>query len=573
MYAPGLRNGFVWDDTALVLRDPLIRSWRLLPEAFGHFLFLDATASDFYRPLQRLTFTADYSLYGFGAPWGWHLTSIAIHAAAAVALFFLCRRFLSHGWALAVAGLWAVHPVHTSAVTYIAGRADPLAALLGFSGLTFGLSSLERPWRAILAAACFFGALLSKESGVGFLLVWFLILVWQRVGWHTFGRWALLSMLVLWSYTTLRSSAERTRPPAPPQTPATIRPVLAARALAEYAGLVVFPRTLRMERDVTTAPQATYEDTVRNARLREYQSLLGVLLACALVVWWRRAWCRERDAALWLTAAALAWLPISNVISLNATVAEHWIYVPSAFLFLAAALSLRATFATRPAENITPRILPALRAIFAVWLLFLAVRTWQRQGDWRDQRTFLERTIAAGGDSARMRMNLGNLEFQEGRPANALAHYETALQRAPDQAMAWLALARVSMRTKDLSRAREALAKAERSPNLAPDILITRAAIDHLETGRDSGDLLRQATDLQPRNWPIRKRYLAHLDQSGRTAEAARELRDFLRDQPFRAESWQMLGTFLEKLGQPEAARAAHGQAALRDVRLTAVTR
>ena len=56
-YAPAVRNGFVWDDTALILRDPLIRSWRLIPEGFNHFLFTDAAASDFYRPLQRLTYT------------------------------------------------------------------------------------------------------------------------------------------------------------------------------------------------------------------------------------------------------------------------------------------------------------------------------------------------------------------------------------------------------------------------------------------------------------------------------------------------------------------------------------
>ena len=42
VYAPSLRNGFVWDDTALILRDPLIRSWRLIPEGFQHFLFTDA---------------------------------------------------------------------------------------------------------------------------------------------------------------------------------------------------------------------------------------------------------------------------------------------------------------------------------------------------------------------------------------------------------------------------------------------------------------------------------------------------------------------------------------------------
>jgi len=44
-YAPAVRNGFVWDDTALILRDPLIRSWRLIPEGFNHFLFVDATPS------------------------------------------------------------------------------------------------------------------------------------------------------------------------------------------------------------------------------------------------------------------------------------------------------------------------------------------------------------------------------------------------------------------------------------------------------------------------------------------------------------------------------------------------
>src|SRR5262245_54314617 len=145
VYWPALRNGFVWDDTALVLRDPLIRSWRLIPEGFRHFLFLDATASDFYRPLQRLTFTADYALFGFGAPWGWHLTSVCIHAAAAVALFFLGRKLSGeNAWlALAAALVWVVHPLQTSAVTYIAGRADPLAALFGFSALALALTSLE----------------------------------------------------------------------------------------------------------------------------------------------------------------------------------------------------------------------------------------------------------------------------------------------------------------------------------------------------------------------------------------------------------------------------------------------
>lgn len=65
VYAPALRAGFVWDDRALVLADPLIRSWRLLWEGFQHFLFTDAGGSDFYRPLQRLSYLVDYAAFVF----------------------------------------------------------------------------------------------------------------------------------------------------------------------------------------------------------------------------------------------------------------------------------------------------------------------------------------------------------------------------------------------------------------------------------------------------------------------------------------------------------------------------
>src|SRR5207245_9986458 len=117
-YAPAVRNGFVWDDTALVLRDPLIRSWRLIPEGFNHFLFVDATASDFYRPIQRLIYTIDYAAFAF-RPGPYHLTSVLWHGLAAIALlFFAVELLLSFGlergrcrlMALIAALVWAIHP-------------------------------------------------------------------------------------------------------------------------------------------------------------------------------------------------------------------------------------------------------------------------------------------------------------------------------------------------------------------------------------------------------------------------------------------------------------------------------
>ena len=184
-YAPALRNGFVWDDQALVLRDPLIRSWRLIWEGFQHFLFTDAAASDFYRPLQRLSYTLDYAAF-FVSPMGYHLVSILWHAAAAIALFYFAEEFLGlckmesrrrFGVAFLAALVWLLHPVQSAAVVYIAGRADPLAAAFGFCGLFLGLRMLRasenRKWVfGVGAALCFLASALSKEMGLIFLLLW-----------------------------------------------------------------------------------------------------------------------------------------------------------------------------------------------------------------------------------------------------------------------------------------------------------------------------------------------------------------------------------------------------------------
>ena len=47
-------------------------------------MFVDATASNFYRPIQRLSYTLEYAAFAF-RPMPYHLTSIICHAAAAIA--------------------------------------------------------------------------------------------------------------------------------------------------------------------------------------------------------------------------------------------------------------------------------------------------------------------------------------------------------------------------------------------------------------------------------------------------------------------------------------------------------
>ena len=571
IYAPALRNDFVWDDTALVFRDPLIRSWQLIPEAFDHFLFIDATPSDFYRPIQRLTYLADYAAFVF-EPAGYHLTSILCHLGATLALLLCANELLRgfdvdeqkrHRLAFIAALLWAVHPVQTAAVAYISGRADPLAAMFGFLGLYCGIraapATRAKRWLLhITTALLFLLSALSKESGLIFPILLLAIFV-LRKSWRQIASVSVALLFVAVSYGTLRLAAEHfpaptLRPPAPP----LVRPIIVARAFTEYTGLILFPASLHMDRDVESHPFGPSDASVRGAAWRELQTLLGVVLLIAAVYWLLRS--RKRDPAVFgcLILALFAYVPVSGAFPLNATIAEHWLYLPSAFLFLAAIVALsRFRIA-----------LPIAASVAGLLIVSLGARTFVYTFDWKNQRTFLERTIAAGGDSPRMLINLASQDLHEDRLDAAQQHLEAALRKEPDQPLAVINTAVVAIRKKEYDKARAILNRAKDLPVVDAQAHELFAILELLE--RDRVELLRfrLASRTGPPNWRIERRYIEALDQTGNTAAAIKELAACLQTQWYRAESWQMLSRLFSKSGATREATEALDQAKDYDVHL-----
>lgn len=580
-YVPALRNGIVWDDTALILRDPFIRSWRLIPESFQHFLFTDATASDFYRPIQRLTYTIDYAAYGV-RPFGYHLTSIAWHAAAAVALFFLAtellryfgveqrrNRFVSCGAAF----VWAIHPAHTGAVAYISGRSDALAAAFGFAGLAVGIWSRRvdgvRRWIGVaIAAALLLLSALSKEAGLTFLALWIVTFLLGR-NWKNVAHAAIASLFVLTIYLSLRLGAEHVPPEhihAP--APLLVRPILVARAFAEYTSLTFAPVNLHMERDVETHPNGFGDESLARSAWRELETLAGLILLSAFIYWLVRE--RKRDRAVFgcLVLAATTYLPVSGVVPLNATIAEHWLYLPSGFLFVAVALCVARVVASERRYSLRLRV--ATAAILTLWTLFIGARCFIRTFDWKDQRTFFENTIAAGGDSPRMLINLAGVEMEENRLDAAMVHLQAALAKEPDQPLAVLNLGAVAVKQGDYRAAHELLARATTMPLVAAQAHELLAVYANRENGTVDLLRLRLASRTGPSNWWIEKRYIKVLAQSVSIDRALAELQKCLQTQWYRAESWQLAGELLRKAGQQSQAEAAFANARRYDVRLSA---
>ncbi|MBI5423439.1 MAG: tetratricopeptide repeat protein [Opitutae bacterium] len=161
---------FLFDDvTSLGANESIRHLWPLVPGPLAPPVGGDTVSG---RPLLNLTFALSYAASG-QAVWSYHALNLAIHAAAALLLFGLVRRTLQTAplrdrfgaaadWlALAIAAVWALHPLQTESVTYLSQRAESLAALLAFATLY----AFVRGWFVAAFLACL-GGMAAKETTV-----------------------------------------------------------------------------------------------------------------------------------------------------------------------------------------------------------------------------------------------------------------------------------------------------------------------------------------------------------------------------------------------------------------------
>src|SRR6266567_5997616 len=204
-FLPVLRNGFVvWDDARNFVENPHFRGlgleqlrWMWTTFHMGH-----------YVPLSWMTLGLDYELWGMN-PTGYHLTSLLLHAANAVVVYFIARWVLEQTaapqwgqtpfeWSLtpfapfalvaAIAALlFALHPLRVESVAWATERRDVLSGFFYFSSILAYLRSRGKDeskrgyWIAVLLFVC---ALLSKATSMSLPAVLLILNVYpmRRIG-------------------------------------------------------------------------------------------------------------------------------------------------------------------------------------------------------------------------------------------------------------------------------------------------------------------------------------------------------------------------------------------------------
>ena len=175
VYGNVLTGDFIWDDQLQVVRNTNIRTLENVPRAFTSslwsFMYSKGGGENnrifdrYYRPLQTVTYILAYQL-GRLSPFVYHLINVILHSAATVLVYWLCLEVGLPSMAGLMAGaLFATHPVHTEAVSWIAGVGDLLCGIFYFAALAGFLrfNRSRRPGWLWMSSICFLAALFSKE--------------------------------------------------------------------------------------------------------------------------------------------------------------------------------------------------------------------------------------------------------------------------------------------------------------------------------------------------------------------------------------------------------------------------
>ena len=156
---PQVRAGLTWNTVVWTFRTPEALDW---------------------HPMTWLSYALDSQMFGLN-PAGYHTTNVLLHAANAVLLFLLLESATGLAWrSLAVAALFALHPINVESVAWIAERKTVLSMLFFLLALAAYGWYTRRPGigRYLAVTVAYALGLMSKAQVITFPFALLLLDYW-----------------------------------------------------------------------------------------------------------------------------------------------------------------------------------------------------------------------------------------------------------------------------------------------------------------------------------------------------------------------------------------------------------
>lgn len=544
--------GFVDYDDPVAVLDPVLRggfSWESI-----RFAFTEAPIN-LWHPLTYLTHILDFELFGLWAG-GHHLGNVLIHLASVLLLFAWLRRYTGReGLSLAVALLFAIHPLRVESVIWVTERKDVLS--LFFYLLTIWFYSAwakgEGPGRrrdyALALVAAVLG-ILSKPSLMTLPLVLLVVDLWplQRLAWADrrdgrllwrrvvekipFAILALIAAVVAWSTWSGNQFIGE-----PADLDLLLRAGFASLAYLTYLWRTFVPIDLVPFRSY---PLETPGVVMAGAFL---------LMLALTVLAFRRLARAPALAAGWLWFV-VAVLPASGLV----TISDH--FTPDRYTYLAH-IGLLVALVWGLAAWGKSRGFPPVAGwgVLCLVAAVFSILTDRQSRVWRDPGTLWTHTLAAAGSNYVAHNQLGLYYLHTGRAEDGIAELEKAIAANPRFPMPLANLARARANQGDLDEAVRLLREA--GPHL-PKREPFREELIALAVGAGRRDLAEGLwADIlaeHPRDVAKRIAAAGFAYQGGDLPGAARQYQAALEIDPVHAGAALNLAALLIKGGDPGAA-------------------
>jgi tetratricopeptide (TPR) repeat protein len=523
-FSPSLENDFVlWDDAGNFLYNPNFRGlgWRNILWMFTTFHLGP------YMPVTWLTLGADYLVWGLD-PFGYHLTSLVIHAGAAVLCYSVARRLIAaalsrgRGDTVVRAGsavaalLFAIHPLRVESVAWASERRDVVSGALALLTVLAYLRSTEderpRRWYRI-AVGCFTLAALAKAIVAPLPIVLLILDVYplkrlstapgaRRVRALVVEKAPFFAVAAVTGALAIVGQRHGGALASLTDVGLARRVAFSAYSMAFYLGKLVWP--------VNLSPLYARPDGVGVAPTLAAGATLVVITAAAVAL-------RRRFPGLLAAWAAylVLGLPVSGLVHTAFHIAaDRYTYLPAiGWSIVAGGLVALAWNRTAWRWASTALAILAVAALGAV--------TWRQTQFWRDTEA-LWRRAAAAAPSAFAYAALAEAQLERGADAEALESARRAL--ALDPASPWA------------------------NATLADVILSTGGRPD------DAVQLARRAVERGPALFVARFSLARALGEAGKTNDAIREYRAALQLDPTSVMAYNNLGVLLWRAGKTDEA-------------------
>jgi len=385
----------------------------------------------------------------------YHLFLVLLNAGCVILLYLLCNAlFKNRRLAFLASLIFAVHPIHTEAVSWISSGHYVFSSFFFIAAILFYVKSSRSILNFILALVSSVLCLLSGSAGITLpvmLIIYELFfrektvddLISSKVRLWILASITLICAFFAWALFLSRSNFMHKifyfRGPS--------YLIVTIKALAYYLKIIYLPLARGLYHPFA------YNTADINKISPAFFLSLGIIVISVFAFF--RCLKRHKPVSFGIAWFSITYLPYSNIIPICNIVSERYVYLPSAgiclilaYLFLKVWDIININYQGRRAL----RIIAMLAVV--LFIISYAVLTVKRNREYKDIIIFWETNINNFPDGYMAYNNLAGTYYVMGETEQALAYSWINLMINKDQPHVWCNLGKVYLEKADLKNAR-----------------------------------------------------------------------------------------------------------------------